>query len=122
VNGEVNSIMEPSGDFVVLQFALENGDLWPIALLLLDSQDRLHLRARSGVALSSRIQPEDVEVVDLFLDQLRTDAQATSGRELLTTLEDRLSNTIRISDRKQTQTGNIQNVLEHLYRQHIAVD
>lgn len=110
------SAMGPAANFAVLQFAFETGELWPIAVLLLDSQDRLHVRARAANDLAKKIPPEDAEVVALSLDQIAEDARAISGKEILETFEDRLSNSVRISDRQKTR-----DTLDDLYRQYIAL-
>jgi DNA invertase Pin-like site-specific DNA recombinase len=112
--------MGPAADFAVLQFAFEKGELWPIAVLLLDCQDRLHVRARAADDLAKKIPPDDVEVIALSLDQIAEDARTGSGREILETLEDRLSNTIRISERQKARISNIQNTLDSLYQQHVS--
>lgn len=112
--------MEGTADFALLQFACENGELWPIAVLLLDNQDRLHVRARPTADLARRIPARDVEVVGMSIDQIAEDARAGSGKEILETLEDRLSNTLRISDRTRTHISNSQKALDHLYEQYIA--
>jgi GTP-dependent phosphoenolpyruvate carboxykinase len=107
--------MQRASDFAIVQFALPDGELWPIALLLLDSQDRLHVRARAAAELATKIPPEDVEVVALSLDQIAEDARTESGTKVLETLEDRLSNTLRISDRQKAR-----DTLDELYRQYIT--
>jgi hypothetical protein len=106
----------PAANYALLQFAFENGELWPVAVLLLDNQDRLHVRARAVDDLAKNIPPEDAEVVALSLAQIAEDARTESGTKVLGTLEDRLSNTIRISDRQKTH-----DTLDDLYRQYIAL-
>jgi hypothetical protein len=112
--------MQPSADFAVLQFACQDGKLWPIAVVLLDKQDRLYIRARATEDLATKIPPEDVEVVAFSLDQISADARSGSGKEVLENLEDQLSNTIRITERQKTHTANIQKTLENLYEQHVV--
>ncbi|HEY7387889.1 MAG TPA: hypothetical protein VH640_05240 [Bryobacteraceae bacterium] len=114
------SATEGAADFALLQFACDNGELWPIAVLVLDDQDRLHIRTRPAADLAMRVPAEDVEVVALSLNQIAEDARAGSGKEILETLEDRLSNTIRISDRMRTHISNSQKALDHLYQQYMA--
>jgi hypothetical protein len=112
--------MEGTADFVLLQFACDNGELWPIAVLLLDDQDRLHVRARPTADLVTRIPAEDVEIVALSIDQIAEGGRAGSGSKILETLEDQLSNTLRIGDRTRTHISNSQKALDHLYEQYIA--
>lgn len=107
--------MGPAANFAVLQFAFETGELWPIAVLLLDSEDRLYVRARAAADLAKNIPPEDAEVVALSLDQIVEDARTGSGTKILGTLEDRLSNTIRISDSQTTH-----DTLDDLYQRYIT--
>ena len=59
-------MMQPCGEFVVLEFGFCNGEPWPIALLLLDAQDRLHVRARPAAHVVTGIPPENVEVIALW--------------------------------------------------------
>jgi len=113
-------MMTPCWDFAILQFAFQSGDLWPVAVLLLDTHDRLHIRARPPLDLAENIPFPDAEVVESTLDQLQAEAQTTSGSEMLVRLEDQLSNAIRISDRQQTELANVEATLEHLYKQHVA--
>jgi hypothetical protein len=108
--------MQRASDFAVVQFALPDGELWPVAVLLLDNQDRLHVRARAADDLAKKIPPEDAEVVALSLAQIAEDARTESGTNVLETLEDRLSNAIRISDRQKTHDN-----LDDLYRQYITL-
>jgi len=112
--------MKPRADFVILQFAGAGGNPWPIAVLLLDSQDRLHVRARPVADLATRIPPDDAEVVEFTLEQMLADAKSASGRETLAAFADQLSNTIRISDRQQTELVSVEIALEDLYRKHVA--
>jgi hypothetical protein len=84
-------------------------------VLLLDNQDRLHVRSRSIADLATKIPPEEVDVVALSLAQIAEDARAGSGKEILETLEDRLSNTIRISDRQKAH-----DTLDNLYGEYIT--
>jgi len=104
--------MDCSVEFAILQFALDDGELWPIAVLLLDAEDKLHLRARAD--LSARLRPEDARIVELFLADLIADARRSSGNVLIATLEDRLSNAIRITDRKPIPVTSIQETLQAL--------
>jgi len=113
-------VMKPCGDFAILQFAFQSGDLWPVAVLLLDAQGRLHVRARPTADLAAKISPDDAEVVELTLDQLQADAQGTSGCDLLARLEDQLSNTIRISDRQEVELTSVEDTMNDLYGQHVA--
>jgi len=119
---EGHAVLTPVGfveriaDLVLLQFAQPEGQLLPIAMLLLDvHENRLYVRARSG--LHGIIPAEDDEVVTLFLAQLATDAQITKGSTLLQDLEDRLSNTIRISERTRVQFTDIDQTLDDLSQQ-----
>jgi hypothetical protein len=113
-------MMKPYGEFVILQFALQSGDLWPVAVLLLDAQDRLHILARPTADLTAKIPALDAEVVGGSFDQLSTDSQTMSGSEMLERLEGQLSNAIRISDRQQTELKSIEDTLNDLYRYHVA--
>lgn len=67
-----------------------------MAVLLLVTNVRLHVRARSDLA--SRLDSCDAEVVDGFIYDLTADAREIGGTDILSRLHDRLSNSIRITD------------------------
>lgn len=108
--------MDRQADVMVLQFAQPGGRLWPIAVLALDLQaDRLYVRARQD--LCSGMASDDAEVVALYIAQLVTEAGEMSGHSLLETLEERLSNTIRITERRRILIEDFAQTLDALSRQ-----
>ena len=108
----------PLSEFVVIQF--ENGGrLIPLGVLLLDNaNDRLHVRFRNE--LPPIADPDDAEVVQLILSDLAAQAEKRSGLEILTYLEDTLSNSLRITDRKPVSGDASSDLLDRLYFEHVT--
>jgi len=104
--------MDCSAEFVILQFAADDGELWPFAVLLLDAEDRLFVRAREDLSL--KLPAEDAQVIELFLAEVGTDSRQSSGSVLLASLEDRLSNVVRITDRQRIPVTSIEDTLQAL--------
>jgi hypothetical protein len=114
----LNRILACSADFVVLQFAFPKDDLWPVAVVLLDTHGHLHVRARTDLA--SRLDPGDAEVVDGFIKDLSADARGIGGADTLSRLHDRLSNSIRITAPVPVQTQTIEGAMEDLAARYLS--
>ena len=85
-------------EFILVQFDQPEGPLWPVGILLLDSEtDRLHVSYRDDLA--SFVDPGDAEVVQGLLAQWREDAKCELGSTILRDLEDKLSLSMRITNR-----------------------
>ena len=98
---------------VVMQFENSGGHLTPIAVLLLDRwADRLSIRFREDFDWIA--EPTDAEVVEFTLMQLVAQAAAMSGMQILGSLEDTLSNAIRISERSSVAVENSPDMLAQL--------
>lgn len=86
------------------------------------SQNRLYIRIRRDW---SRILPEhvvedDVAIIESLEVTIQNVAQEMGAAEFLTHVEDKLSNVVLISDRKQVVVGNFDRALGRLYREHVA--
>ena len=111
-------IMERTADFMLMQFELPGGQLWPIAVLLFDPPaDKLYVRYRKNLPAVS--DPQDALVLKLSLSQLETEAASESGSGILRVLESTLSNSLRITGRTGLPVDNIDSALDELYSRHI---
>ena len=111
--------MERRAEFVVMQYERPGGKLLPVAILLLDSSaDRLLVQGLDdyeGIA-----NPDDAELLRLFIAQLADDSEQMSGGGILRDLEDKLSNNVRITERQPVRVDDVQGALADLYRQHVG--
>jgi hypothetical protein len=108
-----------SAELAILQVALDGEVLWPVAILLLDADDKLHIRQRADLA--AKLSGDDAEVVTAYLADLRDDGRFLSGDEILAKLEDSLSNALRITDRSPVLiTATIDAALDEFSRQHLS--
>jgi phage repressor protein C with HTH and peptisase S24 domain len=100
----------------VLEAALPDRSPQPIGILLVDpSTDRGWVRLRRDFTALT----DDTEVLDALEDDLR-DRLAESGAEaLLHSLEDSLSNTVRIGERQAVHVDAFTRMLERLYAEHV---
>ena len=76
----------------------------------------VHIRLRRDW---DQLAPEEAEVLSLLEDDLLARAAQLGAAEFLAHLEDTLSNTIRVSDRRQTIVEDFPRALGRLYRQHV---
>lgn len=110
------SVMPPprKAEFVVLHAALPGRPALAAGVLLLEAEtDRLHVRLRAD--WSEWAPPEDVEVLELLGADLAAQADQLGGAALLSLLEDRLSNALRISERRTAVVAHPERALERLY-------
>ncbi len=102
--------------FAVLEMDVA-GEQTNAGVLLEDpSHDHLFVRLRRDW---DEIAPEEAEVLEAFEDGLRTSAAEMGAARLLRHLEDTLSNTLRISDRKEVLVRDFERDLGRLYREHV---
>jgi SOS-response transcriptional repressor LexA len=76
----------------------------------------IHIRLRRDW---DQLAPEEAEVLSLLEDDLLSRAAQMGAAEFLTQLEDTLSNTVRVSDRRETIVEDFPRALGRLYRQHV---
>lgn len=78
--------------------------------------DSVHIRLRRDW---EQLVPEEAEVLSLLEEDLQLRASQMGAAQFLSQLEDTLSNTIRISDRRETIVEDFSRALGRLYRQHV---
>ncbi len=78
--------------------------------------DRLHIRLRRDW---DRIAGEDAEVFSVLEDDLLAKASEAGAAKFFAQFEDTLSNTIRMSDRREAMVEDFPRALGRLYRQHV---
>lgn len=80
------------------------------------STDILHIRLRRDW---EQLAPEEAEVLSLLEDDLLARAAQMGAAKFLAQLEDTLSNTVRVSDRREAMVEDFPRALGRLYRQHV---
>ena len=98
-----------------------------VGILLEDpAHDRLYIRLRRDWGRIAR--EEETEVLEALEDGLRTLGAELGAARVFDHLEDTLSNTLRVSDRRETMVGvgggadsdrDFERALDRLYRQHV---
>jgi phage repressor protein C with HTH and peptisase S24 domain len=64
-------------------------------------------------------EPEDAEVLDLLEQHIRQCLSESGAENYLQSLEDSLSNTLRVSERQAVSVDAFSRVLDRLYREHV---
>jgi Protein of unknown function (DUF3037) len=99
--------------YSILRFALPNGEVFPVGVLVYDpAADRLHMRIRSAW---ENLTEEQGEILDSLADDLKNKVDQIGARRVIEWLEDRLSNTILISERHQLASMDPESELDALY-------
>ncbi len=78
--------------------------------------DRLYVRLRRDW---DRVAPDESEVLSALEDDLASKAGEMGAAKLFARLEDTLSNTLRVTDRREVMVENFDRALNRLYRQHV---
>ena len=81
--------------------------------------DRVHIRLRRDW---ERIDPDEAEVLAFLEDDLMARAADEGAAKFFARLEDTLSNTIRVSDRREAMVEDFPRALARLYREHVRSD
>jgi len=106
------------GTYVLLDAVLPGRPACPIGVLLIDlDSGRPWFRMRrdfSGIA-----DAEDAEVLAALEDHLRQCLEESGAEAFLRSLEDTLSNTLRVGDRQAVAVDAFSRVLDRLYREHV---
>lgn len=103
--------------YSVLAVALADGVLTEAGVLLEDpAADRLFIRLRRDW---DHIAGDEAEVFSALESDLESKAAQLGAARLLDTLEDTLSNSVRITDRRDTAVASFDRGLDHLYRRHV---
>ena len=102
----------------VMELALPGRPKVNAGVLLLDTaSDQLHLRLRRD--WEQLADPEDAEVLAGLEQDLRRQGRESGGEQLLRSLEDTLSHTLRITDRETIAVGDFEKALERLYLRYV---
>ena len=103
--------------FSVLTIDLRGGETSNAGVLLQDpASDRLYVRLRRDW---EQIAPAEAEVLAELEDDLRAQAEAGGAARVFEYLEQTLSNTLRISDRRETMAEDFERALARLYRENV---
>jgi SOS-response transcriptional repressor LexA len=106
-----------SGRYSLLTVELPGREPASAGVLLEDpAADRLYVRVRRDW---DRVAPEESEVLSALEDDLASKAADIGAAKLLAHLEDTLSNTMRVTDRRKVIVENFDRALNRLYRQHV---
>lgn len=126
------------GEYVVLELACPLQPAGNLGVLLLDpASDRLWIRLRqdfspwcssqviesqadsSAPSEDGRIPGFYPSLLPLLESDMRKEAARLGGAAWLESLEDCLSNVLRVSDRRQVAVDSFTRVLDHLYEEHV---
>jgi len=106
------------GTYVLLDAVLPGRPPCPIGVLLIDPDSgRPWFRMRRDFA--SIADPEDAEVLEALEDHLRQCLAESRAETFLRSLEDTLSNVLRVSQRQAVPVDAFSRVLDRLYREHV---
>ena len=107
------------GAYVVLEAALPEHAPQPIGVLVMDPEsDRLWVRMRQSY--DDLAEPEDIEVLEALEEDIRARAAEMGAEQYLASLEDSLSNTLRVSERHAVPVDSFTRVVDRLYAEHVA--
>jgi SOS-response transcriptional repressor LexA len=107
------------GTYVLLETALPGRAPCPIGVLLVDlDADRAWLRMRRD--FQEIADPEDAEVLEAVEEHIRGCLAESGAQAFLASLEDSLSNAIRVSQRQAISVDAFSRAVEKLYAEHVA--
>ena len=103
--------------YSLLMVELPRQEIINAGVLLEDpATDRVHIRLRRDW---ERLAPEEAEVLAFLEDDLLAQADEEGAAKFFARLEDTLSNTIRVSDRREAMVEDFPRALARLYREHV---
>jgi phage repressor protein C with HTH and peptisase S24 domain len=106
------------GAYLLVQAALPGHAPQTIGVLLLDpDSDRLWLRMRQSY--DDLMDPEDTEVFEALEEHIRARAAELGAEAYLASLEDSLSNALRVSERQAVAVDSFTRVLDRLYAEQV---
>ena len=115
----VTPISKRRGWYAVLEAALPGHAPENIGVLLIDpSADRGWVRLRPR--FDDIADPEDAEVLEAMEPHISRCLQESGAEAYFQSLEDSLSNVVRVSDRREVQVDAFSRVLDRLYSEHIS--
>ena len=105
-------------EYLVLELFLPDRPKVNAGVFLLDpAADRLYLRLRSDWGPVA--EPDDVEVLEQLAQDLTRQSREFGAGQLLRSLEDTLSNTLRLTGRQAVVVGDFEKALARLYETHV---
>ena len=108
------------GTYVLLETHLPGQPARNIGVYLVDpASDRLWLRMRQ--AYEGLADPEDIEVLQALEEDIVTRASEMGAEAFLASLEDSLSNVIRVSGRQSVEVDAFSRVADRLCKQQLVV-
>ena len=106
-----------SARYSLLLVELPGREIMTAGVLLEDpATDRVYIRLRRDWA---RIEPDEAEVLSFLEDDLLAQAVDEGAAKFFAGLEDTLSNTIRVSGRREAMVEDFPRALARLYREHV---
>jgi|SRR5579871_2961777 len=106
------------GQYSVLQADLPGRGLVNVGVLLVDAQrDALYVRLRRD--LSMLAEEDDLDVLEALADDLDAKAREMGAEQLLDYLENTLSATLQITDRRAVMVEDFDRALGRLYRENV---
>jgi phage repressor protein C with HTH and peptisase S24 domain len=106
--------------YSLLMVELPGREVITSGVLLEDpASDRVHIRLRRDW---ERLAPEEAEVLGEVEADLLAQAAAEGAAKFFARLEDTLSNTIRVSDRREAMVEDFPRALGRLYREHVRAE
>lgn len=106
------------GTYVLLDAVLPGRPPCPVGVLLIDVDGgRPWFRMRRDFA--GLADPEDAEVLEALEDHIRQCLAESGSEAFLGSLEDTLSNVLRVGERQAVTVDAFSRVLDRLYRQHV---
>ena len=106
--------------YSLLLIELPGQEIVTAGVLLEDpATDRVHIRVRRDW---QSIDPEEAEVLELLEADLLAQAAAEGAAKFFARMEDTLSNTIRVSDRREAMVEDFPRALARLYREHVRAE
>src|SRR6266853_2579061 len=113
----MSSTVTHSGRYSLLAIELPGREPASAGVLLEDpAADRLYVRLRRDW---DRVAPDESEVLSALEDDLASKAGEMGAAKLFARLEDTLSNTLRVTARREVMVENFDRALNRLYRQHV---
>jgi len=106
------------GTYVVLEAHLPQQPARNIGVYLVDpASDRLWLRMRGSY--DGLASDEDAEVLDALAEDIRSRALEIGAEALLQSLEDSLSNAVRVGERQNVEVDAFSRAADGLFEQHV---
>jgi hypothetical protein len=103
--------------YSLLSIELPSRDPVSAGVFLEDPEaDRLYVRLRRDW---NQVSPEEAELLSLLEDDLTSKASELGANKFLANLEDTLSNTMRVTERRELLVEDFDRALARLYRQHV---